>query len=313
MSFPIGSNQGMLRLPDVNQSMINVRATVTEGLQSIGNKISEFGGRLSSLFSNIGHNVTNAPANAEQNTPLTVAEDAKFTDREIRDHIVQVLKSPMYESLIGSSRAELNKRKFDECAHGLIASPSAVTAMQTYGLTLSEAIAIRMYSSEGFRDINADLRGNVGDPLVANLVDEFTKGLAKLPSFVGNVEAGPDGKNYSKTYRGANLPESINKNYTKGEKPIDLGISSSAYNEKSAFINTNFTMTLLLKPDTKGKDISAFSELPHETEVAFPPNIQFKILSRDSGIAADSKLDRQTKFYDHSKLSSGIQLVMKEI
>lgn len=313
MPFPIGANPAATAPPGLNQGAANLKAAITEGLQSIGNKISEFGARLSSLFSGIGRNITNAPSNTVRNAPSSVAIDAKFTDQEVTAHFDQAFKSPMYEALNGSTRKELNERKFHEFANGLVDSPSAVTVMKTYGLTLSEAIAIRMYSSEGFRDINHDLRNQLGDSMIKIVVDEFTNGLAKLPSFVGNVTVGPDGKNYSQTWRGANLPESINANYKKGSSPIELGIGSSAHNQKSAFINVNFSMTLLLKPDTKGKDISALSELPHEAEVAFPPNIQFTVLSRDSGITTDTNADRENKFYDKTQLQSGIQLVMKEI
>lgn len=290
MSGPnqIGGNAGVqgFHMPSFKE----VGQSIASGLKAIGNAICEFGRTISSgltaLFASLGSGAANAPNHAtESGASAKVLKGDTFTADERRTHMEQALGSDFFASLSGSTTGMITETSFRSIAEAVLTSPLSVAGMKEYGVTLDEAVAISMYTSQAYVSINDGIRGNTGKPEIDALAAAFKSGLAKLPSFDGNPTEGPDGNTYHQCWRGAKLPESVADHYLEGATVGDPGIMSSTFKQTEKFPGCNFDIVLLLKPGSEGKDISMFSDKPTECEVAFPPGVDFQVVSRrvDSG------------------------------
>lgn len=256
-----------------------------EGLKSIGKAICQFGARIADFFKSLGGGTANATANHQvvnqhpANATAKVLQGSTFTEVEKQNHMEQALNSQFYQDLSGSGDSYINQEQFRSIAESILNTPMNVAGMKEYGVSLDEAVAISMYTSQAFGNVNDALRNGVQDPAMQGLATAFTNGLAKLPSFDGNPVQTPQGIRYE-VYRGAKLPDNIGPNYQIGAFVGDPGIMSSTYDKSEEFKNCNYSMTLLLKPGSEGKDISMFSDKPTECEVAFPPGVQFQVTAR---------------------------------
>lgn len=287
MSVAVGAHRGVAALqPAPNQDNGDLRSTIKEGLRTIGNRISEFGVKVSTYFTPI--DVTKTRANFSAGAPtapivprITVPTGYITTFKE------QSQKSDLYNFLPpakdekgNSTELNLNREKFDEHAHIILTSPKALAVMVNYKLTITEAVAIRMYTTGGFTTINANLRGDIRDKATDELTTQFTNGLAKLPAFDGNPVAGPGGKTYHQCFRGFHFNSNTMNMMEKGTGFGDKGIMSTSSDPSKDF-KQNGELTILLKPGSQGKDISMFSQFSSaEAEVAFPPNTTFKVVDR---------------------------------
>lgn len=287
MSVAIGAHRGVAALqPGPNQDNADLRSTLKEGLRTIGNRISEFGVKLSTYFTPI--DVTQTRANFEASAPSApIVPRIKVPTGYINEFKQASQKSELYDLLPatknqpdGSIELNLNREKFDEHAHTILTSPKALAVMVNYKLTITEAVAIRIYTTGGFSKINENLRGDIRDPATDELTKQFTNGLSKLPSFDGNPIAGPGGKTYHQCFRGFNFNKNTMNMMEKGTGFGDKGIMSTSADPTKDF-KQNGELTILLKPGSQGKDISMFSQFASaEAEIAFPPNVTFKVVDR---------------------------------
>lgn len=128
-----------------------------------------------------------------------------------------------------------------------------------------ELAAVRGYTSADYERINNALRNQDVDEL-AQLDDYIKKasaGLQKLPDYKGLVTSGLDlTPEQASIYRPGNI---VNHN----------GFTSSASNPQRSYLgNTKFVIE-----SSSGKDISFLSGNPWETEILFPPNTKFEVIS----------------------------------
>ena len=82
-----------------------------------------------------------------------------------------------------SGNGVISRNNFNSLAGYILDSPKAVAAMKAHGVSLTEAVAISMYTSQAYVEINREIRDNNESPAVTALREAFTSGLAKLPSF----------------------------------------------------------------------------------------------------------------------------------
>ncbi|MGQ3293346.1 MAG: ADP-ribosyltransferase, partial [Shinella sp.] len=286
-SVAIGAHRGVAALqPGQNQDNADLRSTLKEGLRTIGNRISEFGVKLSTYFTPI--DVTQTRANFTPGAPSApIVPRVHVEAGYLKTFKEESQKSDLY-NLLPSTNAEngalidphLNREKFDENVHKILTSPKALAVMIENKLTITEAVAIRMYTTGGFTTVNANLRGEVRDQATDELTKQFTNGLAKLPSFDGNPITGPGGKTYHQCFRGFNFNNNTVNLMEKGTGFGDRGIMSTSSDPSKDF-QYNGVLTVLLKPGSQGKDISMFSQFSSaEAEVAFPPDVTFKVVDR---------------------------------
>jgi len=312
MAGPI-QNQGVQQNVNIQQTGFGTK--LLDGLKAIGNKLCSFGASIKEFFQSLGKGTANAPVNAHPSgSTAKVLTGSTFTEVEKQDHMEQAKNSQFYRDLANSGDGYVNQKQFLSIAEAILNTPMNVAGMKEYGVTLDEAVAISMYTSQAFVQVNDALRNNLGDPAMDGLAQAFTNGLAKLPSFDGNPVQTPNGIRYE-VYRGAKLPQNVGDQHIIGNQVSDPGIMSSTYEKGEAFKGVNFSITLLLKPGSSGKDISMFSDKPTECEVAFPPNVNFMVTARrlDSG----GMLPPHMEATYHPKLDHGgtmvANLVMTEV
>lgn len=134
-------------------------------------------------------------------------------------------------------------------------------------LTAEEAAAIRSYTGDTYRELNADLRAGkyASDPYLQAYVDAAQHGLAKMPKYVGRsirgMGVGPDAL------------ERVLSTYRKGAIVEDSAFVSSSSSEHAAFSGN---VVLQINGKT-GVDVSAFSKSPKEQEVLFMPGTRFMV------------------------------------
>jgi ADP-ribosyltransferase exoenzyme len=127
----------------------------------------------------------------------------------------------------------------------------------------ADLVAVRGYTSSDYAILNKALRS--GDPAELARLNAYIRsvesGLSQLPSYQGTV------------FRGTNLSSEIASKYQPGRTITEDFFFSTAAEPGSAFPgNTQYTVS-----STHGRRIDFFSEYPHEKEVLFPPNTNFKV------------------------------------
>ena len=126
-------------------------------------------------------------------------------------------------------------------------------------MTDADRVAIRDYTGEGYRDMNAGLRSGSIEPEVQTRIDAVTDALDKLPPYTGEVS------------RGVDLPASVAVKIEEGTEFADPGFLSTSLEEP---FEGDFHFNIRSKT---GRDIAAHSTYDIEAEVFFMPGTRFEI------------------------------------
>jgi hypothetical protein len=242
------------------------------GNRSIGEKIASFfsavGSALAAPFKAIGNAIASLFAHGDNAPTGNRGVTASFTTQEKEQLLEECLNSEFYQH-VSKDDSTLSASQFRDSAMALLNTPESVKAMKEHGVTLAEAVAISMYTSQSYREINDQLRSGNPTPEVQALGEAFTSGLAKLPSYEGTV------------YRGASLPESVGTQYRTGNVVQEDGIMSTTWKSTEKFKDkVNYDVQIECGPNSSGKNIAMFSDKPTECEVAFPPGVRFQVIDR---------------------------------
>jgi hypothetical protein len=148
-------------------------------------------------------------------------------------------------------------------------------------LTDDELVALFGYTGGDYRKLNAALRGDLSPEDAAKLgpyAEKVKSGLEKLPPHEGVA------------YRGmAMSPERLEEYLEKSEsqEPIaDKGFSSASTSEEAALHSLKKNdaegkvKVMVEVRSSKGRDVTALSQNPHEQEVLFAPGSKFKIVDK---------------------------------
>lgn len=211
---------------------------------------------------------SSAPKAPPQQT-LTV-EHSKLTKQEKTYLMDQARQGDYYNSL-----DQAGKKDFEGTAKILMGRPEAVKAMTANGVTMEEAVCLHRYTTQEFYTINNEIRDHLqnGTQLseeTSQLKDKFESGLAKLPSISEDVTL----------KRGAKLPTHVANQHKAGQNITTTGLYSTTMDPNQEFRDINTSITITPGPNSKGADISMFSNIPEEAEVAFPTGTQFHVDSR---------------------------------
>lgn len=200
---------------------------------------------------------------------------AQSTVSPIRQKINEAKNGAFYQACKNDKDdMAVTKQAYERAAGIVLSRPGATQLMQQHGLTLDEAVALHIYTTDAYTEINNDIREdaeNNYDNLPAHikqLKDNFESGLAKLPSAAGT------------SYRGAKLPARVGNLYQPNETIKATGLFSSSADSNSEFPDANYSITITLKQGSAGKNITAFSNNPREQEIAFPTGTQFVVDTR---------------------------------
>ncbi len=247
----------------------------TQGTQgkSVGQKVASFFKAvmhglaapfkaLASAISNIGNHAAQGGNGAGQVAQPRLSQEQK------QERLDEVRQTQFFLSVQTSTSAMIDEGGFMAAARSLLDTPGAVAAMEQHGVTLGEAVAISMYTSQAYVEINGQIRSGNETQEITALKEAFVSGLDKLPSFEGTV------------YRGAHLPKDVGLQHQEGSVVTATGIYSTTASSNEVFPNINYDITIEVKADSGGKDIAMFSDKPTEQEVAFPPGTQFRVTSR---------------------------------
>ncbi len=137
---------------------------------------------------------------------------------------------------------------------------------ETKKLSDAQRLAIHMYTQEGWKDINEELRSKKPSYYVYGVARVIDAGLERLPPVGDDI----------KLYRGTQLPQNVIKRLKVGATFKDPGFLSTTTNAKQAFEgNVQFTIR-----SKTGRKIDALSEFPKEKEVLFPSGSEFVIIDQ---------------------------------
>lgn len=244
----------------------------TQG-KSIGQKVASFfkavGSIIAAPFKALANAISNIGNHAAQGgRGAQTVEQPRLSQEQKTQLLDEVRETPFFKAIQNSTSSMLDETGFMGAARSLLETPEAVKAMQTHGVTLGEAVAISMYTSQAYVEINGQIRSGNETPEVTQLKEAFISGLDKLPSFEGTV------------YRGSHLPKDVGLQHQEGNVVTATGIYSTTQSSDQAFPNANYSITIAVKEGSGGKDIAMFSDKPTEQEVAFPPGTQFRVTSR---------------------------------
>jgi hypothetical protein len=239
----------------------------------IGSKISSFfGGSASGVknaFSAMGKAVSRLlPRGGVGGFGLRLARKP-YTQRETKAMSLEFRNSDFYKRVKENPRT-FNEHTLDAAAHSILGNSRAVLAMKEHGLSLSEAVSIHIYTTEAYKEINAELRLKTVRPDTDAIVEQCKSGMAKLPSHQDLVS------------RLVNLPPEALADHAEGEVMTYQAFTSTSMILSGAndFHGNVFMVMQPKDPGSGGKDVSMFSRYGNEREVLFPPGAQFKILKR---------------------------------
>ena len=167
----------------------------------------------------------------------------------------------------------VTKQAYEQAASIVLSRPGATQLMAEHNITLDEAVALHIYTTDAYLGINNEIREDAPDynnlpTHIKQLKDNFESALSKLPSAEGT------------SYRGAKLPARVGNTYQPEATITATGLFSSSADSNRKFPDANFSITITLKEGSAGKDISAFSSNQDEQEIAFPTGTQFVVDTR---------------------------------
>lgn len=100
-------------------------------------------------------------------------------------------------------------------------------------------------------------------------VEATDRGLEELPPKPGT------------TYRGTDLPEDVLADYQVGETVSDRAYTSSSSSHAEAEHFRKGGNAEIEIEGKSGRDVTSFSEYPKESEVLFPRDTEFEVVSRE--------------------------------
>jgi RHS repeat-associated protein len=152
---------------------------------------------------------------------------------------------------------------------------------ESAGVTVEEETAIRHYTGNSYRELNATLESGQTTPKVTEYKNLLNSGLSKLPNQTGDV------------YRGLDKAKSdIAKNWTEGQRIDDPTFVSSSLSDEVAvdFMTVGGGDVVLVIESKTGKLIQASSQSPHEVEVLFQSNKSFEVVKKYSNMTNDGRI-----------------------
>lgn len=289
------------------------------GLRAIGQKIvkffSDLGASIKNAFQSIGKQAAQQPAHGTGTGTVdgTVTAHVPKNDLSSSDKkaMLKAFKeSEFRDSLIGGNlhvnegRATTAK-DVDRIASEILDRPTATKAMARHGVSLEEAVAIYMYTTDAYKDINPALWGGKAmTDDIQGCVDLIRSGLDKLPSAHGQ-----DGRVKHGCHT---MPDDVMLKYQVGSR-----ISEDACYSTSDSIPLDFKghveFIIVTKDGSAGKAVDMFSRSPGEAEILFPPGSSFDVTGRQ---VATMNMGMLSPFKDSSATLGGsdyCRIVMVEV
>ncbi|MEM6677682.1 MAG: ADP-ribosyltransferase [Pseudomonadota bacterium] len=258
------NSQGQVNIQvQTNQSQQN-----SQGLQANQGTSATVNNQIQPQSGPVGNVVNNMPPQIT----LQISH-GNLTPQEKGYLLQEARNGDFYNSLDDTGKTDFMNR-----ARNLLNNPNAaekMTGLSGTRLTLEEGVAINSYTSGDYERINDQIRreargGGQMDTEYAQLKEKFESGLSKLPSI-------PAGTHVT---RGSTLPQNVANQHKVNLPPImTTGLYSTTADVSQTFQGNHF-IEITVSENSKGKDISMFSDSPQEQEVAFPTMTQFNVTSR---------------------------------
>lgn len=160
-------------------------------------------------------------------------------------------------------RGWLGERLYQITA-GELENPRIKKRVKEYGLTQAEAVVLRHYTGSGYRDLNAQLRGQMQNEKVQQAAEIMKSALNKLPDYQGVV------------IRRDNLPAHVLKQHTLGNVVEYPSFTSATFGSKDVVISeSKHRLKIRAKHAKQINWISVFNE--EEQEVLFTAPTRFKV------------------------------------
>ena len=175
-------------------------------------------------------------------------------------------------------------------------SPKALELVAKYNLTKTEAAAINAYTrDEYYGDMNAALRMlNKDGALDTSNADALKKaGIASddlallISATVSGMKKLPPTQTSNYTFRALGRNDSVPEEFLEAYKVGDKVTMPAFYSSTDAidcveqwWDRKDHALCLLQRANGNGRDVSAFSAFPTESEVLFVPGTQFMVIAR---------------------------------
>ncbi|MCQ2736604.1 MAG: ADP-ribosyltransferase domain-containing protein [bacterium] len=144
------------------------------------------------------------------------------------------------------------------------------SAVKNSGMTLAEKTALFAYTGDAYAPLNTALRTHDTEKVskMQPLIDNTVAALDKLPPYKGTT-----------VYRGAEMPQAFFDEHKPGAKVTYSAFTSTSTKALPGF-KGNTALTIDCAGDRgRGKDIKEFSKFEYESEILFPPDSEFIVIS----------------------------------
>lgn len=144
------------------------------------------------------------------------------------------------------------------------------SAVKNSGMTLAEKTALFAYTGDAYAPLNTALRTHDTEKVskMQPLIDNTVAALDKLPPYKGKT-----------VYRGAEMPQAFFDEHKPGAKVTYSAFTSTSTKALPGF-KGNTALTIDCAGDRgRGKDIKEFSKFEYESEILFPPDSEFIVIS----------------------------------
>ncbi len=143
-------------------------------------------------------------------------------------------------------------------------------AVKNSGMSLAQKVSLFAYTSWAYANINTALRTGDTERVdqMRPVIDKAVEALDKLPSHKGKV------------YRGAKMPQEFFDEHQPGAKVRYKAFTSTSEKSNLGTFKGNTELTIDCLPENSaGKGISELSLFQSESEVLFPPDTDFIVVS----------------------------------
>jgi hypothetical protein len=169
----------------------------------------------------------------------------------------------------------------------------------SYGLVATEMAAIRCYSGKSYEVINSTLLSLTGENVdfgsadslksfkvnehLSEIISDAVNGMKKLPpDQISTID-------FNGLGRDVTLPDKVLNSMKEGEIISPLMFTSTTQKleqlvENEWWHNREHVVLIHQRVGGNGRDISAFSEYKHESEILFLPGTKFKITIREDKV-----------------------------
>ena len=159
---------------------------------------------------------------------------------------------------------------------GELENPRIKKRVKEYGLTQAEAVVLRHYTGSGYRDLNAQLRGQMQDEKVQQAAEIMKSALDKLPDYQGVV------------IRRDNLPAHVLKQHTLGNVVEYSSFTSATFGSEDVVISESpHRLKIKAKHAKQINWISVFDEAELEVLFTAPTRFEVKkapVLNKETGL-----------------------------